>query len=74
MEKARFEEAKKQYDIINNCEGVHKSNDNNNGLTRNNFIMRPIEHLLSDDSSVFRSFIRWVKNEKAIAEQKFKEI
>ena len=74
MEKSKFEEAKKQYDIIKNCEEVLKSNAYNNGFTRNNFIIKPIEPLLDDDSSVFRSFLRWVKNEKEIAEQKLKEI
>jgi len=81
MEKAKFLEAKKQVEIIEACEcflnatvyytetvdpfDLLLANKDPNGL---------ILKLLETDKHVQRSFRRWVENEKAIAEQKLKEI
>ena len=81
MEKAKFLEAKKQVDIIDACEYILDvdidyadikdsfahivANKDQNGL---------ILKLLGTDKHVQRSFLRWVENEKKIAEQKLKEI
>ena len=81
MEKAKFEEARKQVDIINACDYIldvdidyadikdsfaHMvANKDPNGL---------ILKLLWTDKNVQRSFLRWVEREKEIAEQKLKEI
>lgn len=68
MEKAIFEEAESYLNTIRYAErvlgqyelGVFSPND--------------IVSMLESNKFVQRSFIRWVKDEKAIAEQKFKEI
>lgn len=81
MEKAKYLETKKQADIIDACEHILDvdidfadikysfaqmvANNDPNGL---------ILKLLGTDKQVQRSFLRWVENEKKIAEQKFKEI
>lgn len=81
MEKSKFEEAKKQVDIIDACEYILDvdidcanikdsfallvANKDPNGL---------ILKLLGTDNHVQRSFLRWVENEKQIAEQKLEEI
>lgn len=78
MEKERFEEAKKQVDIINACNIVIEDNKKDEislmfpipEETRNTDIIK----LIYQDLKVTRSFLRWVENEKAIAEQKLKEI
>lgn len=78
MEKARFEEAKKQMDIIAACESVINDNrytDINNMIPIDiNLRNSHVTKLLFLDRYVTRSFLRWVENEKQIAEQKFKEI
>lgn len=68
MEKAKFEEAKKQVDIIDACEMI---------LIHKEPYIIPVDSvvkLVFSDKQVTRSFIRWVENEKSIAEQKLKEI
>lgn len=81
MEKAKFLEAKKQADIIDACEHILDvdidfadikysfeqmvANKDPNGL---------ILKLLGTDKYVQHSFLRWVENEKIIAQQKLKEI
>lgn len=81
MEKSKFLEAKKQVKIIDACEYILDvdidcvdikdsfallvANKDPNGL---------ILKLLATDKQVQRSFLRWVENEKTIAEQKLKEI
>ena len=68
MEKAKFEEAKKQVDIIDACEMIliHKEPCI--------ISVDSVVKLVFSDKQVTRSFIRWVENEKSIAEQKLKEI
>lgn len=78
MEKAKFEEAKKQVNIIEACNIVIGDNTSDEislmfptpEETRNTHIIK----LIYQDAKVTRSFLRWVENEKAIAEQKLKEI
>ena len=78
MEKAKFLEAKKQVDIIDACNIVIEDNKIDEislmfpipEETRNTYIIK----LIYQDLKVTRSFLRWVENEKAIAEQKLKEI
>lgn len=77
MEKAKFEEAKKQYDIIAACDKALETRDKYNiyncdgseAELRDSFM-----NIIFIDTNVTRSFVRWVENEKAIAEQKLKEI
>lgn len=78
MEKARFKEAKKQVEIIDACDIVIGDNKIDeislmfpiSEESRNTNIIK----LIYQDSKVTRSFLRWVENEKTIAEQKLKEI
>lgn len=68
MEKAKFLEAKKQVEIIEACEKA---------LHYKAPLIIPIEAVTGvvfSDKQVTRSFLRWVENEKEIAEQKLKEI
>jgi hypothetical protein len=81
MEKARFKEAKKQVEIIDACEYILDVDidyadikDSFAHLVANKDPNGLILKLLWTDKHVQRSFLRWVENEKAIAEQKFKEI
>lgn len=81
MEKARFKEAKKQVEIIDACEYILDVDidyadikDSFAHLVANKDPNGLILKLLGTDKHVQRSFLRWVENEKAIAEQKFKEI
>lgn len=78
MEKAKFLEAKKQVDIIDACNIVIEDNKIDEIS-----LMFPIPEekrytdiikLIYQDAKVTRSFLRWVQNEKAIAEQKLNEI
>lgn len=78
MDKARFEKAKRQVEIIDACETVIRDNKEDEV---NELFPIPIEirksniaDLILLDTKVTRSFLRWVENEKTIAEQKFKEI
>lgn len=78
MEKSKFEDAKKQVEIIDACEIVIRDNEEDDV---NELCPIPIEirkrniaDLILLDTKVKRSFLRWVENEKAIAEQKLKEI
>lgn len=78
MEKAKFLEAKKQVEIIEACETIIR--DNKKDEVSELFPV-PIEirksniaDLILLDTKVTRSFLRWVENEKTIAEQKLKEI
>lgn len=81
MEKAKFKEAKKQSEIIFACECVldvdiyyEKLEDSFEALITNRDPHGLIVRLLATDKQVRRSFLRWVANEKEIAEKKFKEI
>ena len=78
MEKSKFEEAKKLVDIIDACNIVIEDNK-----TDEISLMFPVSEetrytdivkLIYQDAKVTRSFLRWVENEKAIAEMKFNEI
>lgn len=77
MEKSKFEESKRQYGIIAACDKAletrNKYNiyncDGSEAEIRDTFM-----NIIFIDAAVTRSFLRWVENEKAIAEQKFKEI
>ena len=78
MEKAKFEEAKKQVDIIDKCNIVITDNKQDEIS-----LMFPISEesraahiaeLVFLDKQVTRSFLRWVENEKSIAKQRLKEI
>lgn len=68
MEKAKFEEAESYLNTIRYAERILKAYDK--GL----FYPDDIVSMLESHKQVQISFIRWVKNEKQIAEQKFKEI
>lgn len=74
MEKSKFLKAKKQYDVIECCNEVLKQHELDKTFEDKNVSVYALENLLEVDKQVFRSFIRWVENEKAIAEQKLKEI
>ena len=81
MEKSKFEEAKKQVDIIDACDIVLADNkpipDDLAGLIfppSFDLIYKHIGSLVFLSEQVKRSFFRWVENEKKIAEQKLKEI
>ena len=70
--------AKEQVEIIDACEIVIRDNkkDDVNELfpIPIEIRKRDIADLVLLDTRVTRSFLRWVENEKAIAEQKLKEI
>ncbi len=68
MEKARFEEAESYQKIIKCAERILIDYD------IGEFYPNDIVSMLERNKFVQRSFIRWVKDEKQIAEQKFKEI
>lgn len=78
MEKAKFLEAKKQMDIITACETIISDNkyEDINKMFPIDLNLRNshVTKLLFLDKYITRSFLRWVENEKAIAEQKLKEI
>lgn len=81
MEKAKFLEAKKQVNIIDTCEYILEVDidyadikDSFAHLVESKDPNGLILKLLGTDKNVQRSFLRWVENEKSIAEQKFKEI
>jgi hypothetical protein len=71
MEKAKYLEAKKHVDIIDACEYILDVDIDCAGIKD---LVGLILKLLGTDKNVQRSFLRWVENEKRIAEQKFKEI
>lgn len=68
MEKAKFEVAETYLKTIRHAERILKEYDTGG------FYPNDIVSMLESNKFVQRSFIRWVENEKAIAEQKFKEI
>lgn len=68
MEKAKFEEAESYLKTIRYAKMILDSYDIG-GLYPNDIVS-----MLESHKQVQISFIRWVKNEKQIAEQKFKEI
>lgn len=68
MEKARFEEAESYIKTIRYAERILEEYD------KGGFYPNDIVLMLESNKFVQRSFIRWVENEKAIAEQKLKEI
>lgn len=78
MEKERFLEAKKQVEIIDACNFIIEDNKSDEislmfpapEETRNEDIIK----LIYQNKETTRSFLRWVESEKAIAEQKLKEI
>lgn len=81
MEKAKYLETKKQADIIEACEYILDVDidyadikDSFAHLVAKKDPNGLILKLLGTDKQVQRSFLRWVENEKKIAEQKFKEI
>lgn len=69
MEKSKFEEAKKQAEIIKACEQVLLEYDCGAVIS-----IESVTNVVFADKMITRSFIRWVSNEKEIAEKKFKEI
>lgn len=73
MEKAKFLEAKKQNDIIECCNKILIELKRADAYEES-FALFAVENLLDVDKHVFRSFVRWVENEKQIAEQKLKEV
>lgn len=78
MEKSKFEEAKKLVEIIDACEAVI-ANDKQDKIAAVFPVPKKIKNanvvkLIFSDKQVTRSFLRWVENEKAIAEEKLKEI
>lgn len=68
MEKAKFEEAESYLKTIRCSERILNAYD------FGAFYPNDIVSMLESNKQVQISFIRWVKNEKQIAEQKFKEI
>ena len=68
MEKAKFFEAATQNLIVDLCNDIITS------FKENVYPIHCLEKLFACDKKVKRSFLRWVENEKTIAEQKFKEI
>lgn len=68
MEKSKFEEAASYQKTIRYAERILNEYD------MCGFYPNDIVSMLESHKQVQESFIRWVKNEKAIAEQKFKEI
>jgi hypothetical protein len=68
MEKAKFEAAESYIKTIRCAERILKAYD------MGGFYPNDIVSMLESNKFVQRSFIRWVENEKRIAEQKFKEI
>lgn len=73
MEKAKYEEAKIQVDIIYACDQIIDCYKRNalDAITIKWFINNLF---FNNDSSFTQRFISWVENEKAIAEQKLREI
>lgn len=77
MEKAKFEEAKKQVKIIDACVKALDTRDKYNIYSCDGSeaeLRDAFMNIIFIDINVTRSFIRLVENEKAIAEQKLKEI
>lgn len=68
MEKSKFEEAESYQKTIRYAERILKA------YVMGVFYPDDIVSMLESNKFVQRSFLRWVENEKAIAEQKFKEI
>lgn len=68
MEKSKFEEAESYQKTIRCAEMILKD------CIKGRFYQTDIVSMLESNKFVQRSFIRWVENEKQIAEQKFKEI
>lgn len=68
MEKAKFEEAESYQKIIKYAEQILIDYE------MGGFSPDVIVWMLESNKFVQRSFLRWVENEKQIAEQKFKEI
>ena len=68
MEKAKFEEAESYQKIIKYAEQILIDYE------MMGFSPDVIVWMLESNKFVQRSFLRWVENEKQIAEQKFKEI
>lgn len=68
MEIAKFDEAERYIKTIRYAERILEEYD------RGGFYPNDIVSMLESHKQVQRSFIRWIKNEKQIAEQKLKEI
>lgn len=77
MEKSKFLEAKKHVDIIEACVKALDTRDKYNIYSCDGSeaeLRDAFMNIIFIDTNVTRSFLRWVENEKAIAEQKLKEI
>lgn len=68
MEIAKYKEAEVYIKTIRLAERILEEYD------RGGFYPNDIVSMIESNKQVQRSFIRWIKNEKQIAEQKLKEI